>query len=308
MRNDINKVADTYDLPGLSGGGCNNGGGVWNGGGWNDNGPMSNPPNWAQGTFYSTNNGGYRLTINGNGQVTQYGNDGQTSYGRWYQNSIYVDGQEYPVTKTNYGIRSYDQRSGQYNEYSKNSNGSNGGWNDNGPTSNPPNWAQGTFYSTNNGGYRLTINGNGQITQYGNDGQTSYGRWYQNSIYVNGQEYPVTKTSYGIRSYDQRSGQYNEYSKNSNGSNGGWNGNGQTSNPPNWAQGTFNSTNIYGYRLSITNNGQVTQTGPDGQVSYGRWYQNSIYIDNVEYPITKISNGLSGLNRNDGSVTTYRKQ
>ncbi len=285
----------------------NNGGNGGNGGGWNGSGQMSNPPSWAQGTFYSTNNGGYRLTITGNGQVTQYGTDGQSSYGRWYKNSIYVDGYEYPVTKMINGIRSFDRRTGQYNEYSKNNGGGNG--NNNGPTSNPPSWAQGTFYSTNNGGYRLTIAGNGQVAQYGADGQSSYGRWYQDSIYVDGQEYPVTRTNYGIRSYDQRSGQYNDYSKNINGGNGsGGNGGGQMSNPPNWAQGTFYSTNNNGYRLTISGNGQVTQTGPDGQTAYGRWTNNSIIIDNIEYPITRLSNGLSGLNPADGSVTTYRKQ
>jgi hypothetical protein len=76
MRNDINKVADTYDLPGLNGGG-------WSGGGWNDgwNGGTSRPPSWAQGTFYSTNIPGFTMTITVTGQVTLSGPNG-TSYGR----------------------------------------------------------------------------------------------------------------------------------------------------------------------------------------------------------------------------------
>ena len=53
LRNDINRIADTYDLPGLNGGGWNNGGGRNDGGGgWNNNpGRGGNVPNWAQGTF-----------------------------------------------------------------------------------------------------------------------------------------------------------------------------------------------------------------------------------------------------------------
>ena len=60
MRDDINTVADTFDLPGLNGGGWNGGnwnggnnGGGWNGGnnggGWNGGGRTSTPPSWAAG-------------------------------------------------------------------------------------------------------------------------------------------------------------------------------------------------------------------------------------------------------------------
>jgi len=59
LRNGINKLADTYDLPGLNGGGWNGGGspgpGYPGGGGVGGNWPgwsTSRPPSWAVGKFY----------------------------------------------------------------------------------------------------------------------------------------------------------------------------------------------------------------------------------------------------------------
>ena len=193
MRNDINKVADTYDLPGLNGGG-------WNGGGWNgdNNGGGSRPPNWAQGTFYSTNITGYTMTISGSGQVTLEGPNGTFS-GRWNQNTIYINNEVYPATQSGDGIRAYNSSTRTYTNYAR-SGGGGGYGNGNGNGGNgttPPNWAVGTFDSQNIQGYTMTVYRDGRVTVSGPYGTTS-GSWNRNSIFIAGQEFPATRINGGI--------------------------------------------------------------------------------------------------------------
>lgn len=209
MRNDINKLADTYDLQGLNGGGF--GGGTWNpgnDGGWVGGGSMSAPPAWAQGTFYSSNVSGYTMVIDRTGRVTLQGPD-RTSYGRWYQNTIYVNNDAYPATRSGNGMRAYDRSTGRYTDYSRTGFGGGnpgGGWdNSGGSSSTPPNWAQGTFYSENIPGYTMTINRNGQVTLYGPN-QSSTGRYYQGSVYINNAVYPISQISNGVSARDQSTG------------------------------------------------------------------------------------------------------
>ena len=97
LRKDINKLADTYDLPGLNGGG-------WNGG--NPGGGTSTPPNWAQGTFNGRAPNGtlINLTINRNGQVTA-NIGGSLSYGNFYNGTIIINGATSRVTRSGNGIR-----------------------------------------------------------------------------------------------------------------------------------------------------------------------------------------------------------
>ncbi|MEJ7622659.1 MAG: hypothetical protein WKF34_01570 [Pyrinomonadaceae bacterium] len=323
MRNDINKVADTYDLPGLAGGGWNGGG--WNGGGndgggWNGNGQMSTPPSWAQGTFTSTNISGYTMTVDRSGRITLVGPE-RTSYGRWNRGTIYIDNVAYPASRNGSGMRAYDRSTGRYTEYSRNGyadgggwNGDGndgGGWNGSGQMSTPPSWAQGNFTSSNVGGYTMTVDRSGRITLSGPEG-TSYGRWYQNSIHINNTSYPASRSGSGMRAYDRSTGRYTDYSRNgySGGGNdgGGWNNDtGQMSTPPTWAQGTFYSENIPGYTMTINRNGQVTLYGPD-QSSTGRWYQGSVYINNVVYPVSRVDNGMSARDQSTGMSTIYRRR
>jgi hypothetical protein len=85
---------------------------------------------------------------------------------------------------------------------------------------------------------------------------------------------------------------------------GGWNGN--TSAPPSWAIGTFYSSNIQGYTMTITGSGQITLSGPDGTQS-GRWNRNSIDIGNVSYPATRSGNGLRAYNQSTRTYTDYSR-
>lgn len=300
MRNDINKVADTYDLAGLNGGG-------WGGGNWNDgwNGNTTTPPSWAVGTFYSTNVQGYTMTIMASGQITLNGPEG-TQYGRWNRNTINIANVGYPASQTRNGLRAYNQSSRTYTEYSR--SGGNSGWgNGNGNTTTPPTWAQGTFVSTNIPGYTMTINYNGQITLSGPNG-TQNGRWSNGNIIIGYDSYPASQSGNGLRAYNQNTQSYTDYARS--GGTGGWGGGGNTGNtssPPSWARGTFYSQNVQGYTMTINNNGQITLVGPNG-TSYGRWYKNSIYIDNQEYPASKTNNGLRARNKNNGQDTIYVRQ
>jgi len=200
MRNDINKVADTFDLPGLNGGG-------WSGGGWNDgwNGGTSRPPSWAQGTFYSTNIPGFTMTISVTGQVTISGPNG-TSYGRWNQSTIYINNESFPATRSGDGMRAYNPSTRTYTNYSRTNTGGGGGWGGgDGNSSTPPSWAQGTFYSSNIPGYTMTINRNGTVTISGPNG-TSSGNWRGNSIFINNEEFPATRINGGISAMNRSTG------------------------------------------------------------------------------------------------------
>jgi hypothetical protein len=209
LRNDVNKLADTYDLPGIAGGG-------WNGGPWNPGNPgnpgggqTSTPPSWAQGTFYS-NYPAITVTINRNGQVTAI-NNGQTYYGRFYRNQIYLNNDVSTVSRNGNGIRTYNRNSGQTTDYSRGTGGGGGGGGDwGGPVSNPPSWARGTFYGN---GITLTIASNGRITVI-SGGQTYYGRYYNNQIYLNNDVSTVSRNGNGIRTYNQNSGQTTNYRRN----------------------------------------------------------------------------------------------
>ena len=207
LRNDINTLADTYDLPGLNGGG-------WNGGPWNPGNPgggqASTPPSWAQGTFYSTNGTNITLTIARNGRVTVV-NGGQTFYGAYFRNSLTVNGDTSAVSRNGNGIRTYNRSTGQTTDYSRNGwGGGTGPGVGGGNTSVPPGWAQGSFYATNNGSILLTINSNGQVTVV-NGGQTFYGTFYNGSITLNGDVSTVTRNGNGIRTYNQTNGQTTNY-------------------------------------------------------------------------------------------------
>lgn len=207
MRDDINKVADTFDLPGINGGGWNGGG---NDGGWNGGGNAGTPPNWAVGNWTWVNGTDNRqMTIDRNGRVTVYAL-GNTSYGTYNRNVISLDRVTLNVTRNGNGIRLQDPNTGEISNWRN--DGGNGGGNDGGNTSTPPSWAQGTFYSTNIPGYTMTINRNGQITLVG-PGQTSYGRWYQGSIFINNDEFPATRINNGLSALNRNTGQATIYSK-----------------------------------------------------------------------------------------------
>ena len=205
LRNDINTVADTFDLPGLNGGGWSGGGGNGGGGGGWDGGQTSTPPNWARGTFYSMYPA-VTMTIDGNGRVTSVIGD-QTFTGRFYRGSIYANGETATLTRTQTGFRTYNTSTGQTIDFSTGGSGgggNGGGWD--GPTTRPPDWASGTFYSDYSN-IQLTIGRDGRVTSIVN-GQTYYGRYHSGMIYSNdGQVASVKPVSGGFQTYNRNNGQ-----------------------------------------------------------------------------------------------------
>lgn len=171
MRSDLNTLADTYDLPGLNGGGWNGGGwngGGWNGGnnggGWNNGGQTSTPPSWAQGTFYGTapNGSQITLTIDSSGRATAV-IGGSPTYGSYYRGILTFNGNQARLNKTNAGLETVSTSNRETIQYSRNSWGGGGGGNTGGR---PPSWAIGTFRSTNSptgGSIIMTINRDGNV-------------------------------------------------------------------------------------------------------------------------------------------------
>lgn len=210
LRNDVNTVADTYDLPGLNGGGWNGGGGGGPGWGGGGGGQTSRPPTWAQGTFYSTDGSNIILTINANGSVSVV-NQGQTFYGNFYRNRITVNNDTSDVTRSDNGVRTYNRNTGQTTFYSRSGGGGGGYPGGGGNVSRPPSWAQGSWVAVNSpDSIFMTISSNGNIT-LNNDGQTFYGTFYNNTMTLNGDLSTITRTRNGIRTYNQRTGESTDY-------------------------------------------------------------------------------------------------
>lgn len=205
LRNQINRLADTYDLPGLNGGGWQGGGGGGGGGGRN------RPPNWAVGTFRSAYPAAV-MTIAANGQV-QTNINGQLYYGRYTNGGVRADGDGsfWTLTRTGSGFRSTNRGTGQTYDFTRNwgtgdGGGGGGGGDWDGPTSTPPNWAIGNFIT--NDGIRMTIDRNGRVTSRVR-GQLYYGRYYYGNIHdQNGVITTVTRDGDGFRTYNRTDNVY----------------------------------------------------------------------------------------------------
>lgn len=215
LRNDINTVADTYDLPGLNGGGWTGGGG---GGGFPGGGGGSgvNPPNWAEGTFYgrAPNGAEVTLSIARNGSVTANVN-GEMSYGTFTRNNtLYMNGQTSRVTRQGNGILTVNPATGERISYSRSgAGGGGGGFPGGGDQVRPPTWARGTFYGNAPNGARitLTIGNNGQVTAI-IDGQASYGTYTRGDVLViDGATARVTSTNRGLRTVRTDNGEVINY-------------------------------------------------------------------------------------------------
>ena len=294
---------DNGEIVNYSRNGWNNGG---NNGDWNGTGNMSSPPSWAQGTFYSTNGTNIQLTLAANGQVTVI-NSGQSYYGTYYRGQMTVNGDTSTVSRNGDGISTYNRSNGQTTHYSRNgwnNGGNNGGWNGTGNMSTPPSWAQGTFYSMDGSNIMLTLDGSGRATVV-NGGQNFYGTFYRGNLLLNGDSSSVRRYGTGIQTYNRNTRQTTNYSRNNDGWNG--NGNGNVSNPPTWAQGSFYSTNNDSIFLTINSNGQVTVAN-GGQTFYGTYYNGSITVNGDVSTVTKNGNGIRTYNQNNGQTTNYRRQ
>lgn len=235
LRRDINKLADTYELPGLGGQGGGYNGGDY-GGGYGGRGG-GNVPSWAAGTFYGRDRqtgSVVTLTIVRNGSVTVSVDGNQPSYaslnGTTLTNGPYVS----RVTRRNNGIRTTDVNdSGNYIDYSRNANGgggwnpgggntggwnpggNTGGWNPDGGQGNIPTWAVGTFYGSDpatGSQVHLTINRDGSVSISVDGAQPTFasmnGSTLSNGPYVS----RVTRINNGIRTIDvNNSSRYIDY-------------------------------------------------------------------------------------------------
>ena len=210
LRREVNQVADTYDLPGIAGGGWQGGGG--GGGGWGG-GQTVNPPNWADGTFYGTGPRGEQitLTINPNGNVTANIN-GSVSYGRFTRgNYLNINGAVARVTRQGNGILTTRTDTNERIAYSRTGGGGWGGGNQVAP----PSWARGTFNGRGPRGERitLTIQNNGSITA-SIGGGISYGYWMNgNMINIDGAIASVSRLRNGISTRRNDTGEVINYTR-----------------------------------------------------------------------------------------------
>jgi hypothetical protein len=212
LRRDVNKLADTFDLPGVAGGGWNGGGnnGGWNGGnnggGWGGGVGTGNAPSWAVGTYYGRNpqtGGTIQLTINRNGQVT-VNFDGNMTYGTVNGNNLNIDGARARISQITNGIRTRRTDNGEVIDYYRgNAGGWNGGGNYPGPIGgNVPNWAVGTFNARSpqdGGNITMTIRENGEVYIQFQNGGSQYGTIYGNTLTVNGATATISQIRNGIR-------------------------------------------------------------------------------------------------------------
>lgn len=93
------------------------------------------------------------------------------------------------------------------------------------------------------------------------------------------------------------------------GGGGGWGGGGggQTSRPPSWAVGTFQSA-YPSVTMTIASNGQVT-SNMDGQVYYGRYWNGAVHSNNdgSVATVTRWGNGIRTYNRSNGQTIDFSR-
>ena len=215
LRTDINKLADTFDMRGIDGGG-------WTGGPWNPGNPGNpgggnavTPPSWARGTFYGRSPRGEQivLVINKNGTVTSQVGYGVNRGVYTRNNMLYINGMTSNVEKTKNGIRTVQSSNREIINYSKNNNG--GGWDNDNGAGNAPSWAIGRFSGRNpNNGQpiTLTIDKNGRVS-VNIGGGMSYGTINGSTLTINGETSTVTRTRNGITTVSNRDGERINYSK-----------------------------------------------------------------------------------------------
>ena len=311
MRDDLNNLADTYDLPGLNGGGWNGGGwnGGNNGGGWNNGGQTSTPPSWAQGTFYGTapNGSQIMLTIDASGRATA-NIGGSLTYGTYYRGIITFGGNQARVNKTNAGLETVSTMNGETIRYSRNGGGWDGGNND-GQMSNPPSWAQGTFYGTapNGSQITLTIDNSGRATA-NVGGSITYGTYNRGIITFGGNQARVNKTNAGLETVSTLNRETIQYSRNSWGGGGGGNTGGR---PPSWAIGTFRATNSPtggSIIMTINRDGNVFVSMDGGAASSSGTLDGSLLTMGVNTArVYRQGNGFRTVSTTDGQTIYYVK-
>ena len=217
LRNDINKLADTYDLAGLNGGG-------WMGGprdpdGQGFPGRGGNVPSWAQGTFYARNpqNGGtIQMTVNRNGSVTLTYDNGAPIYAS--MNGTILNNPPYRsrVSRISNGIRTTSTSNGDFIDYYRSPPGPGWGGNPDGGGGDVPSWAVGTFYArnpTNGGTIQMSVQQNGSVTLVFDNGAPIYATI--NGTILNNPPYQsrISRIRNGIRTTDITNGSYIDYTR-----------------------------------------------------------------------------------------------
>lgn len=277
------------------------------GGGWGGGGQTSTPPSWAQGTFYGNAPNGTQiiLTLERSGRVSA-NIGGSMTYGTYYQGYLTMNGIRSRVQQSGNGFQTINTMNGETIFYSRNNSG--GGWGG-GNVSNPPSWAEGTFYGTAPDGSQitLTIDRGGYVTAV-IGGNTTRGTYYRGTLYIGGASSVVSKWGNGIRTTRTDNREVINYSRNSwNNGGGGWGGGG--SRPSSWAIGSFsarNPTNGGMIYLTVTQDGQVT-VNMDGNMSYGTMNGNTLTINGVTSTVTRNGNGIRTTRNDNGERITYRR-
>ncbi len=301
LRNNINTLADTYDLPGLNGGGWNGGdGGNWGGGG------AGNVPGWAAGTFYGRNpetGGTITLSIQRNGSVTISTDGNAQTYASMNRTTLTNGPYVSRVTRISNGIRTTDVNNGSYIDYYTTPTGGGGGG------GNVPSWATGTFYGRNpqsGGTITLAIQRNGSVTISTDGNQATYGSMNSTTL-TNGQYVSrVTRINNGIRTTDVNNGSYIDYyaSPGGIGDSGG-------GNVPSWATGTFYGRNPQSggtIVLTIQRNGSVTISTDGNAPTYGSMNRTTLTNGQYVSRVTRINNGIRTTDVNNGNYIDYFRQ
>jgi hypothetical protein len=217
MRTDINTLADTFDLPGLDGGGWQGGGG-WNPGnpGWGG----GRPPSWAVGTFYGISPQDGRqmsLTISTDGSVVA-NIGGGASYGTLNGTTLHMNGAIARVTRQGNGIVSTRTDNGERIVLSRTNSGpgwgGTPGWGGGGNMGNVPSWAVGTFSARNplgRGLIVLTIASNGSMSASFDNGPAEYGTVYGDQLTFQGATSRLERTRNGIRAVRTDNGETINY-------------------------------------------------------------------------------------------------
>jgi hypothetical protein len=231
LRDNVNKLADTYDLPGLNGGGWNGGNGSWNNGNnprvWRGTGRGGNVPSWAIGTFYSRNpqtGGQIEMIVERNGQVSLYYDNSEPIYATMTGTTLNNPPYRSRVTQITNGIRTTG-RNGDTIDYYRNRDFDRSdrldrrGWERvtgmEGPLSggNVPSWAVGTFYAQNplNGGtIQMTVNPDGNVTLIYDNSQPIYATMNGTTLSNPPYQSRVSRITNGIRTTG-RNGDYIDY-------------------------------------------------------------------------------------------------
>jgi hypothetical protein len=281
------------------------------------------PSSWAVGTFIGRNpNTGnrIRLVIERGGNVTARV-ERNTNYGTVKKDRMTINGETARLYKTNEGFRTVNNSNGETIQYVRGNGGWNTGnndWDDNNNSGNQgggrvPEWAVGTFYGTNpnsGGSIRLSIEANGNVRVNMQGGYTS-GTIYRETLTINGESSTVRKTSGGISTRNNRTGETINYNRNNNNNNNDWDNGQQKGKVPDWAIGTFYATNPQNgstIELSIGSDGRATVNFGGGGYAYGTVYKETLTINGETATLSRTRNGLSTTKNSDGERINYTRR